>query len=48
MNGGSGVAIMSFPSSVTVSVSPGTNTVTPVPGCKQIARFTVTGTLEVS
>ena len=46
--GGSGVVILRFPDAATLSVSPGTNTTAPAPGCTKVANFTVSGTLTVA
>ena len=46
-NGGSGVVIIRVPNAVPLAVGPGTNTVSPAPGCTTVARFTVSGTLTV-
>jgi hypothetical protein len=49
-NGGSGQIILRFPTADAprVSVSPGTNTVSPVSPTESIATFTVSGTLTLS
>ena len=48
---GSGVVVVRVPGSTSVSVAPGTNSVSTLPspagGCK-VARFTVSGTLTIS
>ena len=45
-DGGSGVVILRYPNAIapTITVAPGTNTTSPVPGCQTAATFTVTGT----
>jgi len=48
--GGSGIVLIKIPSTNpgSYSISPGSNTLTPVPGCAQVAKFTVSGTLTLS
>jgi len=47
-SGGSGIVILRFPSGASVSVSPGTNTVTCAPDGAKLATFTVSGTNTVT
>ena len=47
-SGGSGRVIINFPSSLTIGVTPCTNSVNPSPGSTKTAVFTVSGTLTVS
>ena len=46
-NGSDGIVLIKLPSAATpfASVSPGTNTLTPTPGCTSVAKFTVSGNL---
>ena len=46
--GGSGIVILRFPSGASVTVSPGTNTVTCAPDGSKLATFTVSGTNTVT
>ena len=46
--GGSGIVILRFPSGASVSVSPGTNTVSCAPDGAKLATFTVSGTNTVT
>lgn len=46
--GGSGIVVTRVPSAYTVSVSPGTNTVTTAPNGDKIATFTVSGDYTIS
>jgi len=46
--GGSGVVIVRCPGVATVSVSPGTNTVSTIPSGFKVATFTVSGNLTIA
>tara|TARA_Y100001951_G_C11206021_1_gene220050 strand:- start:44 stop:481 length:438 start_codon:yes stop_codon:yes gene_type:complete len=46
--GGSGIVVLRFPSGASVTVSPGTNTVTCAPDGNKLATFTVSGTNTVT
>jgi len=46
--GGSGIVIVRVPSAATISVSPGCNSTSSVPGGQKIATFKVSGTLTLS
>ena len=49
-NGGSGVVVLRYPNAIapSITLSPGTNTTSPVPGCQTAATFTVSGTFCVA
>ena len=46
--GGSGIVVVRCPGVATVTVSPGTNTVSTIPSGFKVATFTVSGNLTIS